>query len=131
MNSPRYFGLFKPPASFPSQCADRSSGAFSPQLASSGSSPAPVEIEAHVIRAFARRAGLPAASGGHFTTSGSEAHYTPLLCALTRAEPRFGTDGVRAFPRPVAVYTSPARPPARVKNPHHPRDRPPAPKRIH
>src|ERR671923_1682347 len=37
MNNPRYFGLFNPPASFPSQCADRISGAFNPQLASSGS----------------------------------------------------------------------------------------------
>src|SRR5579871_5607429 len=39
MNNPRYFGLFNPPASFPSQCADRISGVFNPQLASSGSSP--------------------------------------------------------------------------------------------
>jgi hypothetical protein len=42
MNHPRYFGLFNPAASFPSQCADRISGAFNPQLASSGSSPVPV-----------------------------------------------------------------------------------------
>ncbi|TLZ51560.1 MAG: pyridoxal-dependent decarboxylase [Gammaproteobacteria bacterium] len=119
MNNPRYFGLFNPPASFPSQCADRISGAFNPQLASSGSSPAPVEIEAHVIRAFARRAGLPAASGGHFTTSGSEANYTALVCALTRAEPRFGTDGVRAFPGAVAMYTSRACQPAWFKIAHH------------
>ena len=119
MNNPRYFGLFNPPASFPSQCADRISGAFNPQLASSGSSPAPVEIEAHVIRAFARRAGLPAASGGHFTTSGSEANYTALVCALTRAQPRFGTDGVRAFPGPVAMYTSRACQPAWFKIAHH------------
>ena len=35
-------------------------GAFNPQLASSGSSPVPVEIEAHVIRAVARRAGMAA-----------------------------------------------------------------------
>src|SRR4029077_19501043 len=89
MNHPRYFGLFNPPANFPAQCADRIAGAFNPQLASSGSSPARVEIEAHVIRAMAARAGLPADSAGHFTTSGSEANYTALVCALTRAEPRF------------------------------------------
>src|SRR5256885_594241 len=106
MTHPRYFGLFNPPASFPSQCADRIAGAFNPQLASSGSSPAPVEIEAHVIGAFARRAGLPADASGHFTTSGSEANYTALVCALTRAEARFGEDGVRAFAAPVAMYTS-------------------------
>lgn len=106
MTHPRYFGLFNPPASFPAQCADRIAGAFNPQLASSGSSPAPVEIEAHVIRALAQRAGLPADASGHFTTSGSEANYTALVCALTRSEPRFGEDGVRAFAGPVALYTS-------------------------
>ena len=106
MNHPRYFGLFNPAANFPSQCADRISGAFNPQLASSGSSPVPVEIEAHVIRAIARRAGLPPESSGHFTTAGSEANYTSLICALTRSEPRFAVDGVRAFAGPVAMYTS-------------------------
>jgi glutamate/tyrosine decarboxylase-like PLP-dependent enzyme len=106
MTHPRYFGLFNPAANFPSQCADRISGAFNPQLASSGSSPAPVAIEQHVIRAFAGRAGLPAESAGHFTTSGSEANYTALVCALTRASPRFADEGVRAFDGPVAMYTS-------------------------
>lgn len=106
MTHPRYLGLFNPPSNFPSQCADRISGAFNPQLASSGSSPAPVAIEQHVIRAFAQRAGLPAESGGHFTTNGSEANYTALVCALTRADPRFAEEGVRAFPAGVAMYTS-------------------------
>ena len=106
INHPRYFGLFNPPANFPAQCADRIAGAFNPQLASSGSSGAPVEIEAHVIRAIAARAGLPADSAGHFTTSGSEANYTALVCALTRAEPRFDAEGVRGFAGPVAMYTS-------------------------
>src|SRR5580658_5495600 len=106
MGNPRYFGLFNPAPSFPSLCADRIAGAFNPQLASSGSSPAPVEIEAHVIRAIAARAGFPPGAGGHFTVSGSEANFTALVCALTRAEPRFAEDGVRAFPGPVAMYTS-------------------------
>jgi glutamate/tyrosine decarboxylase-like PLP-dependent enzyme len=106
MGNSRYFGLFNPAANFPSQCADRISGAFNPQLASSGSSPAPVEIEAHVVRAIARRAGLPAESAGHFTTAGSEANYTALLCALTRAAPGFASEGVRTFAGPVAMYTS-------------------------
>ena len=106
MNHPRYFGLFNPAANFPAQCADRIAGSFNPQLASSGSSPAPVEIEAHVIRAVAQRAGMPPESAGHFTTAGSEANYTALLCALTRADSRFASDGVRAFAGPVAMYTS-------------------------
>ena len=106
MTHPRYFGLFNPAPNFPSQCADRISGAFNPQLASSGSSPAPVAIEQHVIRAIAARAGLPEDSAGHFTTAGSEANYTALVCALTRADARFASDGVRAFSGPLAFYTS-------------------------
>ncbi|MGH8206835.1 MAG: pyridoxal phosphate-dependent decarboxylase family protein, partial [Steroidobacteraceae bacterium] len=106
LNNPRYFGLFNPAPNFPSQCADRIAGAFNPQLASSGSSPAPVAIEAHVIGAVARRAGLPEGSGGHFTTSGSEANCTALVCALTRADARFASQGVRAFSGSVAFYTS-------------------------
>jgi glutamate/tyrosine decarboxylase-like PLP-dependent enzyme len=106
MTHPRYFGLFNPPSNFPSQCADRISGAFNPQLASSGSSPAPVAIEQHVIRAIALRAGLPADCAGHFTTNGSEANYTALVCALTRADVGFADEGVRAFDGPVAMYTS-------------------------
>ncbi|HUA88742.1 MAG TPA: pyridoxal-dependent decarboxylase, partial [Steroidobacteraceae bacterium] len=106
MNNPRYFGLFNPAANFPAQCADRIAGSFNPQLASSGSSPAPVEIEACVIGAIAARAGMPPGSAGHFTVSGSEANYTALVCALTRAEPRFEREGVRGFSGPVAMYTS-------------------------
>jgi glutamate/tyrosine decarboxylase-like PLP-dependent enzyme len=106
LNNPRYFGLFNPAPNFPAQCADRIAGAFNPQLASSGSSPAPVAIEAHVIRAIAQRAGLPGNSSGHFTTSGSEANCTALVCALTRANARFGAEGVRAFDAAVAFYTS-------------------------
>ena len=106
LTHPRYLGLFNPAPNFPSQCADRISGALNPQVASSASSPVPVAIEAHVIRAFAARAGLPPGSSGHFTTSGSEANYTALVCALTRGHPRFGTEGVRAYSGPVAMYTS-------------------------
>jgi glutamate/tyrosine decarboxylase-like PLP-dependent enzyme len=118
MTHPRYFGLFNPAPVAPAQWADRIAGAFNPQLASSGSSPTPVEIEAHVIRAMARRAGLPGDSAGHFTTSGSEANFTALLCALTRAQPRFGAEGVRAFSGPVAFYTSRECHPAWLKIAH-------------
>jgi glutamate/tyrosine decarboxylase-like PLP-dependent enzyme len=106
MANPRYFGLFNPGANFPSQCADRVAGLFNPQLASSASSPVPVEIERHVIRAIARRASLGDQATGHFATGGSEANYTSLLCALTAAHPQFASDGVRAFPGPVKFYTS-------------------------
>ena len=103
---PRYFGLFNPAPTFPAQCADRLVAFFNPQIASSSTSPAAVALEAHVIRAVAQRAGLPAAAGGHFTSGGSEANYTGMLCALTRAHPRFAADGARAFPGPPVFYVS-------------------------
>ena len=106
MTHPRYFGLFNPAPTFPAQCADRIAGAFNPQLATWTTSPAAVEIEAHVIRSVARRAGCPPEVRGHFTSNGSEANYTALICALTRANPEFATKGARAFEGPPVFYVS-------------------------
>ena len=106
MTNPRYFGLFNPGANFPSQCADRIASVFNPQLASSASSPVPVALESHLIRAVARRAGFGAEATGHFATGGSEANYTALVCALTAAHPRFAQEGARAFAGPPTFYTS-------------------------
>jgi glutamate/tyrosine decarboxylase-like PLP-dependent enzyme len=106
MANPRYFGLFNPGASFPSQCADQIAATFNPQLASSGSSPVPVALEAHVIKAVARRASFGDDAAGHFATGGSEANYTALLCALTAGHAKFAADGARAFDGPVKFYTS-------------------------
>jgi glutamate/tyrosine decarboxylase-like PLP-dependent enzyme len=106
MANPRYFGLFNPGANFPSQCADRVAALFNPQLASSGSSPVPVALENHVIRAVAHRAGFTEEASGHFATGGSEANYTALICALTSAHPKFSHEGVRAYAGPVKFYTS-------------------------
>jgi glutamate/tyrosine decarboxylase-like PLP-dependent enzyme len=106
MANPRYFGLFNPGPNFPAQCADRISSLFNPQLASSASSPVPVELERQVIRAIARRAAMGEEATGHFATGGSESNYTSLLCALTAAHPGFASEGVRAFAGPVKFYTS-------------------------
>jgi glutamate/tyrosine decarboxylase-like PLP-dependent enzyme len=106
MANPRYFGLFNPGPSFPAQCADRVVSVFNPQLASSASSPVPVELESHVVRAVAQRASFPVGAAGHFATGGSESNYTALLCALTGAHPGFARDGARAFAGPVRIYTS-------------------------
>jgi aromatic-L-amino-acid decarboxylase len=106
LTHPRYFGLFNPSPSFPAECAERIVSAFNPQLATSTTSPVAVEMEAHVIRAIAQRAGLPAGSSGHFTSGGTEANFTALICALTSANSRFGTDGVTAFAGPPTIYVS-------------------------
>ena len=103
---PRYLGLFNPAPTFPAQCADRIAASFNPQLATATTSPAAVEIEAHVIRAIARRAAFPPEAAGHFTSGGSEANYTALLCALTRADPAFATEGARCFAGAPVFYAS-------------------------
>jgi glutamate/tyrosine decarboxylase-like PLP-dependent enzyme len=106
MANPRYFGLFNPGATFPAQCADRIISLFNPQLASSGSSPIPVALEAHLIRVLGARAGLGEGATGHFATGGSEANYTALICALTAAHPAFAEAGARAFAGAPRFYTS-------------------------
>jgi len=103
---PRYFGLFNPAPTFPAQCADRIAAAFNPQLATWTTSPMAVEIEGHVIRAVARRAGLPPDAGGHFTTGGAEANFTALICALTAACPDFAEHGARGLPGQPVFYIS-------------------------
>jgi glutamate/tyrosine decarboxylase-like PLP-dependent enzyme len=108
VNHPRYFGLFNPSPTFASQCADRIVASFNPQLATAVTSPFPVALEAHVIAAFARRAGLPDGAGGHFTSGGSEANLTALICALTWREPGFADRGARAFTGAPTVYVSAA-----------------------
>lgn len=106
VSHPRYFGLFNPTPTFPAQCADQIIASFNPQLATATTSPAAVEIEAHVIRAVARRAGMPHQACGHFTTGGSEANCTAVLLALTRANADFARIGARAFPGQPVFYVS-------------------------
>jgi aromatic-L-amino-acid/L-tryptophan decarboxylase len=103
---PRYFGLFNPAPTHPAQLADRIVAALNPQLASATTSPAAVAVEAHTIRAVAARAGLPAESGGHFTSGGAEANFTAVICALTAAHPEFAAKGARAFAGQPMLYAS-------------------------
>jgi homoserine O-succinyltransferase len=103
---PRYLGLYNPNPAFASQCADRIAAAFNPQLASRTTSPVATAIEGYVIRAVARRAGLPDGAGGTFTNAGTEANYTAVLCALTRACPAYATEGARAYSGPPTIYIS-------------------------
>ena len=103
---PRYFGLFNPKPTFPSEVADRIVSALNPQLASATTSPAAVEIERHVIRAVGARAGFGSNASGSFTSGGSEANMTSLLLALTRANPDYPSDGLTSFPGRPVLYVS-------------------------
>lgn len=102
---PRYFGLFNPGPTFPAQCGDIVTAEFNPQLATFTTSPAAVEIEAHVIRAVGRRAGFEQPIG-HFATGGAEANFTAVLCSLTQAHSGFASEGARAFTGQPTFYVS-------------------------
>jgi glutamate/tyrosine decarboxylase-like PLP-dependent enzyme len=103
---PRYFGLFNPAPTIQAECADRIAGAFNPQLASATTSPVATLIEAHAINAVIARAGLPATASGHFTSGGSEANFTALICALTAHTPDFAHTGARCFDGQPTFYVS-------------------------
>jgi aromatic-L-amino-acid/L-tryptophan decarboxylase len=103
---PRYFGLFNPAPSLPAELADRIVAAFNPQLATATTSPVAIEVERHVIKAFAERLGLPEEASGHFATGGSEANCTALICALTHADKAFVDRGVTVFGAAPVFYVS-------------------------
>ena len=114
---PRYFGLFNPSPTFPAQCADRIAGAFNPQLATWTTSPVAVEIETHVIRSVARRAGLPPRLRA-ISHLADPKRTTALLCALSRATPESATKGARAFAGTPVFYVSQDSHLAWLKNAH-------------
>lgn len=103
---PKYFGLFNGRAALAAELADGITAAFNPQLSVWSHAPAAVDIERHTIAAVVTRLGLAPSAGGHFTSGGSEANYTGLLCALTRASDEFDELGSRAFAGPPRLYAS-------------------------
>lgn len=103
---PRYFGLFNPAPTFPAELADRIAAAFNPQICVWSHAPVAVEIENHVVEQICDRIGLPDKSGGHFTSGGSEANNTAVVCALTSSNLAFSEEGVRAYPGQPRLYVS-------------------------
>jgi glutamate/tyrosine decarboxylase-like PLP-dependent enzyme len=106
MTHPGYMGLFNPAPTFPSECADRIASAYNPQICVWSHAPKAVEIEQHVIRQVANRAGLSDGATGHFTSGGAEANNTAVLCALTAKNRDFGEIGARAFGGNPIIYAS-------------------------
>lgn len=103
---PRYFGLFNPTPSIQGIVADLLVAGYNCQLGAWHHSPIGVEIEAHLVRYFAARFGLPTAAFGHFTSGGSEANFTSVLVALTRQFPSFARSGVRSLKDQPVLYCS-------------------------
>ncbi|TDB92935.1 pyridoxal-dependent decarboxylase [Actinomadura sp. 7K534] len=104
---PRYFGLFNPTPTLMGIVGETLAAAFNPQLAAWSHAPAAAEIEAHLLRFLGGRLGYPPERvAGSFTSGGAEANMTAVLLALTRAWPRYGTEGLRALPGRPVMYAS-------------------------
>ena len=106
MTHPGYFGLFNPAPTYPSICADIIAADFNPQVCVWSHAPVAVEIEDHVISQVCKRIGFTNEIGGHFTSGGSEANNTAVVCALTAANSLFGSAGARAFSGQPRLYVS-------------------------
>ena len=105
--NPRYFGLFNPASTTMGIAADALVAAFNPQLAAWSHSPLAIEIEAHLVRAFAARFGYdPAEAEGAFTSGGAEANHTGVLTALVHAFPEYRDRGARALAGEPVIYVS-------------------------
>ncbi len=103
----RYFGLFNPAPTTMGIAADTLVAAFNPQLAAWSHAPFANEVERHLVAAFGARFGYAAdACDGTFTSGGSEANHTALLCALAHHFPAFQEGGARALPADPVLYVS-------------------------
>lgn len=102
---PSHFGLFVPGTTPIGVAADALAAAFNPAVGAWDLSPAAVEIERHVVRAFGSLFGFRD-SGGTLTNGAAEANHTAMLCALARRVPRFATSGVAWLARRPVVYVS-------------------------
>ncbi len=104
---PRYFGLFNPSVRPASVMADTLVAAFNPQLAVWAHAPAACEIERLALGFLASRLGFePGICAAAFTTGGSEANFTAVVAALTRAFPRYGRQGLTGTGARPTVYLS-------------------------
>ncbi|QPT13473.1 aminotransferase class V-fold PLP-dependent enzyme [Serratia rubidaea] len=107
VTSPNYFGLFNPSTSFWGSVADFMAGLYNPQLAVWSHAPACVDIEEKLIGYFGQLSGFKeGVSGGSFTTGGTEANCTALVCALTQKVQGFAKHGIYMQAKRPIFYIS-------------------------
>ncbi len=105
--NPHYFGVFNPQPSSMGIAGDLLASAFNSQLASAVSSPFGVVMEDHLLRFFSGLLGFCSpTSGGIFTSGGTEANYTAVLCALTERFPQFENKGLVGLATQPRLYVS-------------------------
>jgi aromatic-L-amino-acid decarboxylase len=71
-----------------------------------GTSQVAIHVEVKVIEWIARMIGLPAAAGGVLVSGGSMANLVALAAAREAKAPGARKQGLRALPRPLALYAS-------------------------
>jgi len=104
---PRYFGVFNPSPSAMGIVGQFLSALYNPQLASSKSAPFPLQVERFLIRYLGVRAGYAIEKiEGTFTTGGTEANLSALLCALYAKFPQCRELGVAGLSARPVVYAS-------------------------
>src|SRR5688572_1035848 len=104
---PRYFGLYNPDVIPVSIAADALVAALNPQLASYYHGPGAIAMEAHVLSVFQDLLGHEKENcAANFTGGGAEANHSALLCALTRAFPGFGENGIASLTKRPVMYVS-------------------------
>ena len=103
---PRYYGFFNPPALTAAIVGDMIADAINPQLAVWGHAPAAVEIERHLLNTIGKFIWAKEATAGSFTSGGSEANHTALLCALARRYPEWHRTGLKPLAASPAIFVS-------------------------
>lgn len=107
VTSPNYFGLFNPSTSLWGSVADFITGLYNPQLAVWSHAPACVDIEEKLIVYLGQLAGFDVqTAGGSFTTGGTEANCTAMICALTQKVQGFARQGLQAQTKRPVFYIS-------------------------
>jgi glutamate/tyrosine decarboxylase-like PLP-dependent enzyme len=82
LGSPRYFGFVNGSGTMLGTLAEALSASVNMNVGAWKPAPAASEIERRALVWIAELIGYPATSGGHFTSGGTQANFTAILCAL-------------------------------------------------
>lgn len=103
---PGYFGLFNPATSFSAVVGDYLTALFNPQMAAYSHAHFSNEVEKLLIQFYVEKMKWPSTATGHFTSGGSDANFTGVLCALAHHFPEYLTEGLIGLKAKPRFYVS-------------------------
>lgn len=103
---PGYFGLFNPATSFSAVVGDYLTALFNPQMAAYSHAHFSNEVEKLLIQFYVEKMNWPSHATGHFTSGGSDANFTGVLCALAHHFPEYLTEGLIGLKAKPRFYVS-------------------------